>query len=219
MDYRSVCSPLTPGVARDRRQVAVSRNIANRHDQPTPGSNSRNYGTSGDKRCGRSLLAGAESDLRFRRTWKEPELSADDVERVLDIPVNLPGFLLGRRDPEFGNTKISPGGALPGAPLRRDGCRLSAVSPRPPVAGQAVSTGDASMKLQPRLQRVLLAPDSPLNRRLPVQLPIAPAAQFAADDLAGCGHGQRLDEGHLTRILVRSEPDLHVRLQFALEPL
>src|SRR5262249_13013406 len=50
-------------------------------------------------------LAGAEANLLLEITQEEPNSSLQDVERVLDVGVIVPGHFLARRDLKLGDAK------------------------------------------------------------------------------------------------------------------
>ena len=63
-------------------------------------------------RADRIGLSGAEPHLLLRFTQAESEVSREDVERILDMAVVMPGHLLRRCELEFGDAEARPLGML-----------------------------------------------------------------------------------------------------------
>jgi len=66
----------------------------------------------------RIRLAGTEPHLLLRLAQEQPETSLQDIERILDVAVAMPGHGLGWRDLEFGDPETRPLG-MSGPPLDR----------------------------------------------------------------------------------------------------
>src|SRR5882672_8742920 len=63
-------------------------------------------------RADRIGLPGAEPHLLLGFAQEEPEVSREDVERILDMAVAMPGHLVRRRELEFGDAEAGPLGML-----------------------------------------------------------------------------------------------------------
>jgi hypothetical protein len=57
-------------------------------------------------------ITGAQLDLFFGLTQEEPDLALDNIERILDMAVRMPGHLLSWRDLEFADAESGPFGVV-----------------------------------------------------------------------------------------------------------